>query len=159
MLRSFSTCKRCGKIFSPAPEQRLCTECLAHRDDTIAKVAEAIDLYKKNTLAGIVAHTGLSEAEVRAALRHLPRLSAAVDVQRPCTKCQEQAAQPGSDYCYNCRLELHQSLFGAAEEIADRIHANRPRRPIRKDDLVKTVTERRRRSGSDISTPGVYGLR
>lgn len=110
-------CPKCGRFFEPMPGAKWCAECTASHEASVALVDEAIQRGNKS-VEGIVAATGLPEKIVRKVLHNTRSLGWLVDDETPCTRCGRQPAQPGSDFCLDCRLVLNALLGKAVARMA-----------------------------------------
>lgn len=119
MAKRFSIhqCPKCGKYFEPMPGAKWCAECTASHEASVALVDEAIQRGNESVV-DIVAATGLPEKVVRKVLHNTRSLGWLVDDETPCTRCRRQPAQPGSDFCLDCRLVLNTLLGKTVARMA-----------------------------------------
>lgn len=119
MAREFMKCSVCGMIFSAPEKRRVCYECKMLEDEQLSKVADAIALFNKKTIASIADFVRMDQDTVRALLKKLPSLAEDVE-EAPrdvCIRCKAALAQPGNEFCAMCRIELYKNIGDAADSI------------------------------------------
>jgi len=150
-----ATCPRCGKPFVPLPGSRWCSACTAQRAEFVSLVEDAMNRGRQTTLEGIADATGLAIPVVRRILKNTRVLDGAADLQVPCLRCGKAPAQPGSDLCLECRLDLGEKIAEAADELAAGLeqdtYESKAAKPV--DNVTTRVDEQRRRTSVDALYP------
>ena len=122
MPDNFRKCRNCGRIYTANTKgQTFCIPCQGILDEHTARVAEAIDLYDKKSIADIAGFTNLREDEVKRVLKYLPSLAQDVDIKVLCVRCRRNDAVKGTQYCFNCRIELSKMLNVATQVLSKKV--------------------------------------
>lgn len=145
-------CTRCGKLIAAEGGNTLCGACLAERVEQAERIEEAITRWNLQTPEEIATFVGLTADEVRQIIKETSLFRSKVDRRVPCKRCRENMAQPDSDYCLDCRLQLNYELGRAMGELADHIVKMRATMPIipeaQRKKIVTTMDEIGKRTGS-----------
>jgi hypothetical protein len=139
-MRKMVVCAKCRKVFASVFAEQKCPECVAEHENKIFLVENAIYRGLKRTVAEIVEYTCLPEDEVLKILKSHRYLNESVSREAHCARCKKAPAQPGSEFCVDCRLELHQAIGKAAGAIAARI-GDKPYRPTGGPSLHNVLAE------------------
>lgn len=110
-------CDDCGKLYADIWGKRWCVRCDELREQRIERIENAITGAMKRTISEIAEFTGIPEREVRRLVTAIPSLNWAVDFQEQCVRCRKEPAQPGSEFCLECRMELHERFEEVAREL------------------------------------------
>lgn len=148
-------CTECRKLFTAVYPVEKCPECAAEEEQKIYLVENAIYYALKHSLQDIVEYTRLPEEEVLKILKDLRYLNESVDTETPCSRCKKNLAQAGSQFCLDCRLELHQAMGEAAGAVAAKI-GKKPYRPTENVQIHNVLAEfqkKRQRTSADSIRP------
>lgn len=151
------TCKQCGRFFSPprgvtaaadaGPD--LCTQSLLGDDEESAAIEEAVLKLGIRSPRQIARHTGIPIDKVKPALKAsqlLAHEALAVDL---CSRCQNDVAQPGSEFCLACRLEFFKSFGDMLADLKENPSiAPQYRIGVSRMQGAGGVADKRRRTGS-----------
>jgi len=154
-MRKMVVCAKCRKVFVPVFGEQKCPECVAEYEQKIFLVENAIYRGLKQTVAEIVEYTRLRENEVVKILKSQRYLAESVSREAHCARCKKAPAQPGSEFCVECRLELHQALGRLAGALAAKI-GNKPYRPtggLPLHNVLAEVQKKRERTSTDTLRP------
>ncbi len=121
MPAELTKCSRCGKIIAADSGQTMCSACLAERLEQSERIEEAITRWNLQTPEEIASFVGMTADEVRQVIKETSLFRSKIDRRVPCKRCGEKPAQPDSDYCLDCRLELNHALGLAVGELASRV--------------------------------------
>lgn len=154
-MRKIVVCSKCRKLFTPVFSERKCRECVAEHEQKIFLVENAIYRGLKQTVQEIVEYTRLSEVEVVKILKSQRYLNESVSSEAHCARCKTALAQAGSEFCFDCRLELHYALGQLAGALAAKI-GDKPYRPIGGfplHNVLAEVQKKRERTSADKIRP------
>lgn len=121
-------CAKCRKLFTLASGDSRCPQCAAEQEQKIFLVENAVYHGLKTTIEEIVEFTHLPEDEVFKILKSLRYLNESVVSEVPCARCKTEAAQTGSEFCLDCRIELHKAIEKATDTLSSKI-GEKPYRP------------------------------
>lgn len=150
-----TVCTLCQKLFAPASGDGRCPQCAGAQEQKTFLVESAIYHGLKTTVQDIVDYTHLPEDEVVKILKNLRYLNESVVDEIPCARCKSKAAQTGSEFCLDCRIELHKAIEKATDAITARI-GERPYVPQAMSPLsnVRAELEKKRgRTSTDSLRP------
>ncbi|NIA14365.1 MAG: hypothetical protein GWP08_09800 [Nitrospiraceae bacterium] len=141
-------CARCGKYVGDLADEKWCANCAAEYQEQVERVENTILNEGLTVLTRIAERTGLTEDTVRHILKDTKSLAQRVEVEFPCARCRQKPAQPGSDYCLNCRMDLDQALGEAAAQLADDVTPEPVDPPASKpvDNVEAAVENKRKRT-------------
>ncbi|HUW60642.1 MAG TPA: hypothetical protein VMZ06_06515 [Candidatus Bathyarchaeia archaeon] len=154
-MHKIVVCAKCRKMFVPVFGEQKCPECVAEYEQKIFLVENAIYRGLKQTVAEIVEYTRLPKNQVVKILKSQRYLNEAVSREAQCARCKTAPAQPGSEFCVDCRLELHQALGQLAGALAAKI-GDKPYRPtsgLPLHNVLAEVQKKRERTSTDILRP------
>lgn len=154
-MRKMLVCSRCRKVFVPMFGEQKCPECVAEHEQRIFLVENAIYRGLKKTVAEIVEYTRLPEDVVIKILKSQRYLTESVSSEAHCARCKKAPAQPGSEFCVECRLELHQAIGLLASALSAKI-GKKPYRPIGGlplHNILAEVQKKRDRTSADAFRP------
>ncbi|MCP4644981.1 MAG: hypothetical protein GY851_31355 [bacterium] len=153
----FERCPACGKVFAAATGKRLCARCTALREADSDRIEQAVESLKKRSAEKVAQAVGVSLDRVKSLIRESSFLSSKVDTGDMCMACNRRLAQPRSNYCLRCRLELNQDLGEAIDHVATRvqeeIERGRAMAPGRPTGLRSALSDRRDQAGTDRLDP------
>ena len=112
-------------------------------------VEDAVYRHEKRTAEEIAEDTGLPLDEVERIVQRSFLLSRSVATQEKCAKCRKELAQPGSTFCIACRLELHEALGLATEELSDGL-VYEPEYPTHPTGLLSAIEQKRDRANTTL---------
>jgi hypothetical protein len=154
-MRKIVVCGKCRKLFKPVFSEKQCPECMAEHEQNIFLVENAIYKGLKQTVAEIVEYTRLSQDEVIKILKSQRYLNESVSRETQCARCKKATPQPGSEFCADCRIELHQALGQLASALSVKIGEKpyRPKggRPLH--NVLAEVQKKRDRTSADTIRP------
>ncbi|HOJ34447.1 MAG TPA: hypothetical protein PKY35_14310 [Candidatus Hydrogenedentes bacterium] len=152
MPAEITKCSRCGKLIAANSDSTLCSACYAERLEQTDRIEEAITRWNLQSPEEIATFAGMTPDEVREIIKETSLFRSKVDRRVPCRRCGEKPAQPDSDYCLDCRLELNRALGLAAGDLLSRVQkmaASMPyRSPTDNSKLVTRMDEIGKRVGS-----------
>ncbi len=147
-MLKLDVCVKCRKLFTPVFGETKCPQCIDDYEQKIFLVENAIYRGLKQTVADIVEYTQLPEEEVVLILKSQRYLNETIAREAKCTRCKSNSAQPGSEFCMDCRFELHQALGRMAGDLQSKI-GDRPYRPTTAPSLRNIVSAVRTQRGRD----------
>jgi hypothetical protein len=136
-----TTCKKCGKLFSPKPGSSLCTLCTDARDQEVQRVEEAVTRFDMTDPEEIAKFAGVSLKAANAILQETAVLERQAEDAKPCKRCRERKAQPDSAYCYDCKRLLSSAFDMAVTEMNEPEAADEPMQQQKGGEVRKSVHE------------------
>lgn len=121
MPPELAKCPNCGKLFAAVPGKDLCVTCTAQRLEQTERIEEAIMRWNLETPEEIASFVGMTVDEVKKIIKETSLFHSKVDRRVPCQRCRKKPAQPDSDYCLDCRLELNRALGIAVGDLTAKI--------------------------------------
>lgn len=151
-------CKECRRLFSAAPTQAVCSDCLRIDYDMATSVDRAVDNYGCRTIDEIVEFTGLPKDDVLKIVRRTPVLRETVATDIPCRRCSTRTAAPDSQFCSQCRLELNRAFAHATASLMNTITGladKRSHQPIgyKRMSVVRELRAKRAMTGMNRFDP------
>lgn len=148
-------CVSCGKLFVATHKEKDCPDCVAQEEQKTYLIENAIYHALKQTIEEIVEYTRLPEEDVLAILKRLRYLNESVPGETPCVRCKKNLAQANSEFCLECRLELHEQIGQAAGAVSAKL-GEKPYRPTSSMPLNSVMAElekKRKRTSADSIRP------
>jgi len=149
-------CKKCGRLFSPEQDTKICQKCSDVKDRDYELVEEAITLYHKITPSEIAAHTHLPQERVNEILKTSKVLAQDVDSESVCTQCKKRPATADSDICLACQMAMFKSLNDISATLRATSSATKKPQSV---SLRDTMTEKRSRSGFKKFNPVTQSIK
>lgn len=121
MAAELTKCPKCGKVFGARPGKELCAHCSARQNERFALIQEAIEHYQMRSPEDIASFSGLTLQETVEMLETFTKLARQIDIRPLCSRCHDEFAQPSSQFCLSCRLELNRAFENAADELTQKV--------------------------------------
>jgi len=97
----------------------------------------------------IALHTGISIDKVKRALKSSQLLAHEALPVDLCSRCEEDVAQPGSEFCLSCRLAFHKSFGDMLADLKERPNVGPQfQSGASRMQSIDGVADKRRRTGS-----------
>ena len=154
-MPKIAVCGKCRRLFTPMFDERRCPECIAEHQQKIYLVENAIYRGLKQTFAEIVEYTRLNENEVLKILKSQRYLNESIVQESQCARCKSTLAQPGSEFCLDCRIELHQAIGLMAGALSAKL-GQKPYRPndgLPLHNVLAELQKKRQRTSADAIRP------
>ncbi len=143
-------CKRCGKIIAAQEGIPICVRCKDKFLEDGARVREAVEQHGLKTHEDIAAFAGVLPDEVEGFLEDPIIMKKRALEERTCLRCKERPAQPRSDYCLVCRMELNKAFGDAARTLAQvierEVSKKSPRETAKANSVLAALDKKRGRS-------------
>lgn len=154
MAEDLKPCPDCGKVFSPETDGGLCGDCAYENESLTGLIQDAVERHGKKNAKEIARFLSTPLAKVKTAIRSSRLLAHDLGEEDLCKRCNTNLAQRGSEFCLDCRLEVHKSIGAITRDLKENVALERPARLDQsRMNIGAALQDKRRRTGTNRFDP------
>lgn len=155
MPSNFIECKDCGLLIAREPGRERCLDCQRVYEARLETVQDAVDRLGNCTIEDLSRETGIDPHEIERVVKSSDSVAPNVVFDELCHRCRTEKPQPGSEFCFDCRMELNKELGKVKGDLADKVRSEeyKPNYPAKATGVYSSVAEKRSRTAASHINP------
>lgn len=148
-------CPHCGRLYDVSTGAKQCDECGSSIRHTLNLLEEALLRKDMENVEEIAQFTGLAPSTIVGILDPGASIVESDEEARVCSKCKNLEALPSSEYCLDCRFDMHKGLGTAVSQLIEKIETDSSRKfvPLKGMGVGAALAEKRERAGMQRFNP------